>query len=318
VVPQGTAPQFVPPNLQGNPSFTQPGQGFPNAAPPTTGGPNPNQQGFPNVFNPAPGTSPTAFPGGIGTFPNFGQSPLTTTLQPFGIPSAGAPFFPGLSSLPTNLTGANLGFPVPVAVTAATAANPSAPNGQTGTVIGLLGANGLVFGLDGVNGQTSLPNIQNGQMGAMGANRLQGTFPFGFTGFQGGVPVGFISTQNGIVPAGYMSNQQTAGTQGLAMTNAMSYAMRNLPPGSFPGPAVIDIRLPSDAEVTINGEQLNQSGGDRRFVSQTLNPNAAHSYEIKAVWTQNGKKVGASQRVIVQAGDYKGVTFIRGTPLEEE
>jgi len=274
---QAAPGQPLNPVGQGNPSVTQPGQGFPNAAFPTQGGPNTgiNQQGFPGAFNPAPGTTPTAFPGGIGAFPAGGQSPLNTNFQTVGNPAFGTPFnmgfngFNGFNGVPTNFMGGFSGIPVPVTV-----------NGTPNNPTGLMGN----------------PN---------GLNGLNGTLPF--TGTQGVIPAGYVGGQTGIYGVG---------TQGM-MVNPMGM-MTNVPAMPAMGPALIDIRVPAEAEVFIQGQRLNQGGPLRRFLSPTLDPSSAQSYEIQAVWTQDGRKVGTSQRVFVQAGDHKSVLFLSGDPLPEE
>lgn len=77
------------------------------------------------------------------------------------------------------------------------------------------------------------------------------------------------------------------------------------------GSASIDIRVPSDAEVWIQGTKMTQSGELRRFVSPTLSPHQMYSYDITARWVgRDGNPVVRDRRVIVKPGDREAVSFV--------
>lgn len=79
-------------------------------------------------------------------------------------------------------------------------------------------------------------------------------------------------------------------------------------------PVTIDINVPEDAEVTIQGKKMNQSGSARQFTSPYLNPAFAYSYDIVATWNENGQAVTQNRRVVVRPGDHETVTFTASAP----
>lgn len=81
------------------------------------------------------------------------------------------------------------------------------------------------------------------------------------------------------------------------------------------GSATIDIRVPSYADVWIQGVKMAQTGELRRFVSPTLNPHQAYSYDITARWVgKDGNPVVLDRRVIVRPGDREAVSFTERAP----
>lgn len=74
--------------------------------------------------------------------------------------------------------------------------------------------------------------------------------------------------------------------------------------------AEIIVNVPDDAEVWIEGVKMKQTGPRRRFVSPTLSPGVSYAYEIRATWTQDGRKVTDSNQVTVHGGDRASLTFI--------
>jgi len=83
------------------------------------------------------------------------------------------------------------------------------------------------------------------------------------------------------------------------------------------GPATIDIRVPSDGEVWIQGTKLTQSGELRRFVSPSLDPHQMYSYEITARWIgRDGNPVVFNRRLIVKPGDHEAVNFVQPAPSQ--
>jgi uncharacterized protein (TIGR03000 family) len=81
----------------------------------------------------------------------------------------------------------------------------------------------------------------------------------------------------------------------------------------------LDVRVPvSDAQIMIEGQKTNQMGTLRRFVSPPLTPGVSYTYEIKATWTQDGKKVTRSKKVDVQAGQQLTVDLTKETGGSKE
>jgi uncharacterized protein (TIGR03000 family) len=73
--------------------------------------------------------------------------------------------------------------------------------------------------------------------------------------------------------------------------------------------AEVNVRVPDDADVWIQGEKMSASGTERRFVSPPLTPGTDYVYDIRAAWTEGGRDVTQTRRVNVQAGSHETVTF---------
>ena len=90
----------------------------------------------------------------------------------------------------------------------------------------------------------------------------------------------------------------------------------DLRPGSAPVPATptnlayLDVRVPPDAQVWVDGDPTTQTGGERSFVSPPLEPGRIFMYEIRARWLDNGEVVDLTKQVRIRAGDRVPVDFL--------
>jgi uncharacterized protein (TIGR03000 family) len=74
--------------------------------------------------------------------------------------------------------------------------------------------------------------------------------------------------------------------------------------------AVLNVRLPdANAEVFVDGKATRQRGTWREFESPPLDPAKSYSYEVRAVWTENGKQVERTKTVPVKANGVATVDF---------
>lgn len=81
-------------------------------------------------------------------------------------------------------------------------------------------------------------------------------------------------------------------------------------------PATIDINVPVDATVTVQGRRIEGIGSTRRFTTPFLQPGAAYSYDVTASWFEGGQPVSKTERVVVKPGESQAVTFSEGiSPL---
>jgi uncharacterized protein (TIGR03000 family) len=117
---------------------------------------------------------------------------------------------------------------------------------------------------------------------------------YGYTGTY--YPPGYAST--GVIPGGTTSMYYQPGAQPAAAT-------------TDPNAAVIDLRVPADAQVWFDGDATNQRGPNRVFTSPPLDPGKAYHYDVKARWTENGRPVERTRRVDVRAGQHTTVDFAR-------
>jgi uncharacterized protein (TIGR03000 family) len=70
------------------------------------------------------------------------------------------------------------------------------------------------------------------------------------------------------------------------------------------------IQVPDpNAQVWLEGQQMNQQGMSRQFYSPPLEPNREYSYTVKASWMENGQRKEQTKEVDVRAGQQATVRF---------
>jgi uncharacterized protein (TIGR03000 family) len=115
---------------------------------------------------------------------------------------------------------------------------------------------------------------------------------------------------NRVIPVagGYQTFQPivTAGYNPPVAPQGMSQA---LPPKSKT--AVLDLFVADPgAEISINGNKMQQGGQQRKFVTPELEPGKKYSFEVRAKWTQNGKQYDKTRTVTVYQGEQVGINFV--------
>ncbi len=73
--------------------------------------------------------------------------------------------------------------------------------------------------------------------------------------------------------------------------------------------ALVEVRVPPDAQVWFDGDATRQRGSDRLYTSPPLDQGQTYSYQVKARWSQNGKPVERTKTVRVRAGQRAMVDF---------
>jgi uncharacterized protein (TIGR03000 family) len=104
----------------------------------------------------------------------------------------------------------------------------------------------------------------------------------------------------------YFENRLNAVPGGTATLTYPSAA----PSWAGPAPAGLVVRLPADARLTIDGDPTRSTGPTRRYVSPPLEPGTAFHYNLKAEVVRDGKKLTATRRVVVRAGQETDVTLV--------
>jgi len=89
-----------------------------------------------------------------------------------------------------------------------------------------------------------------------------------------------------------------------------SAPMANAPAPVPDNAALIDVRVPSNAQVWIDDQKTNQTGSMREFVTPSLNPGQDYSYDIRARWTENGQPMETQRKVTFHAGDRLAVNML--------
>jgi uncharacterized protein (TIGR03000 family) len=74
-------------------------------------------------------------------------------------------------------------------------------------------------------------------------------------------------------------------------------------------PATIVVRLPADAQLTVDGSPTRSTEAVRTLISPPLQPGKAYQYTLRAEVTRDGKKVERKRDVTVRAGQESVVSF---------
>jgi uncharacterized protein (TIGR03000 family) len=75
------------------------------------------------------------------------------------------------------------------------------------------------------------------------------------------------------------------------------------------GSVHLAIRVPTDAEIFVDGAATRMTGTVRRFVSPALEAGKQYTYEVTARWTEGGREVVQTRRLNVAAGQNLNVDF---------
>jgi uncharacterized protein (TIGR03000 family) len=78
--------------------------------------------------------------------------------------------------------------------------------------------------------------------------------------------------------------------------------------------AVIVVKLPAEATLSIDGEKLKAAGAERRFSASSLQAGKVYSYVLVATWTEDGKERKEQKKVTFKAGQTVPVTFAARAP----
>lgn len=78
-----------------------------------------------------------------------------------------------------------------------------------------------------------------------------------------------------------------------------------------PNKAHILLRVPSNAQVTFEGQATTSQGTVRAYASPPIDPNKDFTYHVKAQWTQDGRPVTQERQVRVHAGRQARVDFMQ-------
>ncbi len=76
-------------------------------------------------------------------------------------------------------------------------------------------------------------------------------------------------------------------------------------------PATITIYTPEPASVWVQGQALSGVGTENHFTTPALRPNQLYSYEITAMWSQDGVAVKETRTTVLQSGERPLVSFHR-------
>jgi uncharacterized protein (TIGR03000 family) len=134
-----------------------------------------------------------------------------------------------------------------------------------------------------------------------------GYYNYGYRPYYGG-GYGYSSPYYG---GSYSYSQSNTYVQPSAPTTSAYTPQSTLPPPTDNANANavnMEVRVPENATLYIQGQKSDTTGTARRFVSAALEPGRNYVYELRATWMDaNGKLVDRSKKVDVQAGAWVGV-----------
>jgi len=76
--------------------------------------------------------------------------------------------------------------------------------------------------------------------------------------------------------------------------------------------ATVQVLVPPDAELWLDGNKLEQTGSVRSISTPSLAPGKTLKHEVRATWVANGQPVTQTREVQVQAGNQRIVNFMVG------
>jgi uncharacterized protein (TIGR03000 family) len=107
------------------------------------------------------------------------------------------------------------------------------------------------------------------------------------------------------VPGGYTANLSS-------MPSFYQRGLTQLPPlaNNHPTTAQLELRVPNGAEVFVQGKKVDLRGTSQTFESPELKPDETFTFDIRVVWTDNGKSVEEKRTLVMKPGDRQSLQFI--------
>ena len=84
-------------------------------------------------------------------------------------------------------------------------------------------------------------------------------------------------------------------------------------PATASAPAQINVNVPANAVIRVNGQKVDSTGTTRNLTTPPLSPGSRYTYQIEARWDDNGKPTTQRRDVVVTAGSDVNVSFPSGT-----
>lgn len=130
---------------------------------------------------------------------------------------------------------------------------------------------------------------------------------------------GYTNNQVAVQQQPVVQQPQQPGAQPMpATTQSQGYRSyyRVPTPDAPAGTVLLNVQVPANAKVWIDGASTTSTGIARSFVSPALTPGKQFTYEVKAQWQENGREVTRTRRVPVQAGQAVDINLQQATSEE--
>jgi uncharacterized protein (TIGR03000 family) len=73
--------------------------------------------------------------------------------------------------------------------------------------------------------------------------------------------------------------------------------------------ALLNVNVPAEAKIFVNGTATTSTGSDRQFVSRGLTAGNRYAYEVRAEYTKDGKAVNETKTVTLGPGQMVNLAF---------
>lgn len=143
-------------------------------------------------------------------------------------------------------------------------------------------------------------NLDETNPGYFGGGRYREYYSYG----RGFGLANFPDSLPGHIPPAYLQAYRIGYSPPIVVTAPVL-----VPVPDGPDVARIDVRVPTDAEVWIEGAATTQTGPERHFVSPPLLRGRRYAYQLRARWTEDGQPVEQTEDLVVRAGDHASARF---------
>ncbi len=80
--------------------------------------------------------------------------------------------------------------------------------------------------------------------------------------------------------------------------------------------AVVDLHVPANASVCVEGQRLKQTGAVRTFKTPLLQE-GTYQYEVRVVWQENGRRMDETHQLAVRPGQRQRLLVLASSPREQ-
>lgn len=109
-------------------------------------------------------------------------------------------------------------------------------------------------------------------------------------------------------PVNQAQNQQPAGTDATANREGITTRRSLYPPQAMA--ATLELLVPGNAEVLLEGQPTTLRGMNRTFQTPPLDPSADYPYKVEVRWTgENGQPINLTRQILIQAGSRQTLDF---------
>ena len=105
---------------------------------------------------------------------------------------------------------------------------------------------------------------------------------------------------------GWRSRRVTASDP---ITRSQSYYYTPAQASPVNNTVALNLTVPLDAKIWIEGSPTAVGGSRRQFVSPPIQPGHDYTYHVQVSWTQDGREVTSKREIRVHAGDVINLTF---------